>query len=98
MSLTIQIVILFILLVIYFSSSNTNNKENLIRALILAIALPTLALIPGYLGLFGWVIAFSLALLIVSKILGQSFSGSLLFIIIIGALQSIIELGIQKFI
>ncbi len=94
----IEIIILFILLFFYFSISNPHENNNWLDALVLAIALPLLGFIPNYMGIIGWFIAIVIALVLISKLLGQSFSGSLLFLMIIGLVQYIIQLGIYKFI
>ncbi len=97
-NLFIEIIILFFLLLFYFSVANSHNNNNWLRALVLAIALPVLGLIPNYIGIVGWLIAFVIALVLISKIIGQSFAGSLLFLMIVGLAQYIIQLGIYKFI
>jgi len=97
-NLFIEIIILFILLLFYFSVSNSNDKNNWLRALVLAVAIPVLGFLPKYMGIIGWLIALVFALVLISKVLGQSFAGSLLFLIIVGLAQYIIQLGIHQFI
>ncbi len=98
MNIIIEIVILFVLLLFYFSVSNPDDSNNWSRALVLGVTLPVLGLLPNYMGIIGWLIALIVALILISKSMGQSFSGSLLFLIIIGLVQYIIQLGIYKFI
>ncbi len=97
-NLFIEIIILFILLLFYFSVANSHDNNNWLRALVLAVAIPTLGLIPNYIGIVGWLIAIVIALVLISKVLGQSFAGSFLFLMIVGLAQYIIQLGIHKFI
>lgn len=96
--LIVEIVVLFIILMLYFSSSKTGDGSDVIRALILAVAIPLLGLLPIYIGVFGWLIALIVALVLISKLTGQSLTGSVLFLIVIGLLQYVIQLGISKFI
>ena len=97
-NLFIEIGILFALLLFYFSASSPSDKNNWLRALILAVTIPVLGLLPNYMGIIGWLIALVIALVLISKSLGQSFAGSLLFLIVIGLVQYIIQLGIHQFI
>jgi hypothetical protein len=99
MNIFIEIVILFVLILFYFSVSNPNDSNNnWLRALVLGFAIPVLGLLPSYIGIIGWLIAFVVALMLISKSTGQDFGGSLLFLIIIGFVQYIVQLGIYKFI
>lgn len=92
-NLFIEIIILFVLLVFYFSVANSHNN-NWLRALVLAVALPVLGILPNYMGVIGWIIAIIVALALISKLICQSFSGSLLFLMVLGLVQYIIQLGI----
>lgn len=98
MEIGIQIVILFVLLILYFSSTNAGDASNWSRALVISVALPLLGMLPNYLGVIGWLAAIVLSLMLISKILGQSISGSFFFLIILGLLQYLILLGVQKYI
>ncbi|MEI6345620.1 MAG: hypothetical protein WCO79_00045 [bacterium] len=93
----IQIVALFVALVAYFSMLNAQDKNNWVRALVLAVAIPLLGLLPVFMGGWGWLIGFVVALLLVSKVLGESFGGSLLFLIGIGIVQTVVQLVVNKF-
>ena len=98
MSLLIQIVILFILLLVYFSSTSASERVEWGKALVLAVALPLLTLVPNYLGILGWVIALVISLVLIAKATGQSIAGSILFLIVLGFVLYFLEQGIQRFI
>jgi len=93
----LQIVILFIVLLGYFSMLNAQDKSNFVRALVLAVAIPLLGLLPVVMGGWGWLIGLAGALLLVSKVVGESFGGSLLFLIGIGIVQTVVQLVVGKF-
>ena len=63
--------------------------------MILAVALPVLALTPQYTGLIGWFVALIIALILISKLLSESLGGSLLFLMVIGLIQAAIQFGID---
>src|SRR3989338_2259856 len=86
-----KIFVFFVLLIFYFSSLSGGDRYDWIRALILAIAIHAINLLPNYLNITGWIIAISLSLLLVSKISGQSITGSLLFLLIIDIVYFIIQ-------
>ncbi len=96
-NIVIQIITLFIVLVGYFSILNSQDKNNFVRALLLAVAIPLLGMLPVFLGGWGWLIGFVGALLVISKVLGESFGGSLLFLIGIGIVQTVIQFVVGKF-
>ncbi len=96
-NIVIQIITLFIVLVGYFSVLNSQDKNNFVRALLLAVAIPLLGMLPVFLGGWGWLIGFVGALLVISKVLGESFGGSLLFLIGIGIVQTVIQFVVGKF-
>lgn len=95
-NIVIQIITLFIVLVGYFSILNSQDKNNFVRALLLAVAIPLLGMLPVFLGGWGWLIGFVGALLVISKVLGESFGGSLLFLIGIGIVQTVIQFVVGK--
>ncbi len=97
-NLFIEIGILFVLLLVYLSAFNSKDQNNWLRALVLAIALPVLSFIPIYVGIIGWLIAIIVAIVLISKVLGQSFAGAFLFLMIFGLVQHVVQLGIHKFI
>ncbi len=96
-NIVIQIITLFNVLVGYFSILNSQDKNNFVRALLLAVAIPLLGMLPVFLGGWGWLIGFVGALLVISKVLGESFGGSLLFLIGIGIVQTVIQFVVGKF-
>lgn len=98
MGFIIQAVVLFILTMLYLFSFNSGDNSNWGKALLLAIALPSLAIIPDYLGVIGWFIALSLSLWLISKVLGQSISGSFLILIVLGLVEYLVLLGIHRYI
>jgi len=97
-NLFIQFLVLFVLLFIFFLFSSSDKKISLLKASMLAITISVLSLLPNYLGITGWFIAFVITLMLISKIVTNSFVGSLLFLIILGLAQNIILLAISKFI
>jgi len=85
---------LFIEIIILFA--NPHDSNNWLRALVLAVGLTALSLLPNYMGMIGWLVAIVAALALISKLIGQSLAGSLLFLMIFGLAQYIIQLGIYK--
>ena len=98
-NLFLEIIILFILLLIYFSTTNSRDNNNWLRAVVLAIAIPLLIdFLPSYIGILGWFIGIIIILVLISKMLGQSITGSLLFLLVIGIVEYIIRIGIYQYI
>jgi hypothetical protein len=93
-----QIIILFVVIYLYFSSSKTGDSKDWLRAIVLAIAIPLLSLLPAYIGSLGWIIAIVVTLALISKLTGQSVTDSLLFLTIIGIVQYVIQTGISRFV
>jgi hypothetical protein len=96
MAIFIQIVILFILLMLYFSATNSGDSNNWGRSLILAVAMPLVGIAPVYFGILGWLVALIIVLVLISKLTAQSITGSLLFLIVIGLAQYVIQIGLVK--
>ncbi len=97
MNLLISITILFIVIITYFSISNRGNKNNLKIAGLLAVSLSLLGLLPNFMGIAGWIIAIVLSLYIISKSLGETISGSLLFFIGVELVSYIVSISLNKF-
>ena len=91
-----QAIVLFVLLLIYFSSSKTRDANDWVRALVLAGGLTVFGLLPGYLGVIGWIIAVVASVALISKVIGQSIVGSTLFLIVIGFVQYVVMVVLQK--
>lgn len=90
----IEAVILFVVIFSYLAVANARDTSNWLRALLLAVAIPILGLLPNYFGAIGWLIAIVLALTLISKSLGYSIPGSFLFLMMVGIVEYIIRLVI----
>jgi hypothetical protein len=87
----ISFAILYGLLLAYlalFKSHAEPKKAE--RALIVALALFVLSLIPFYLGSAGWLIAAPISLAIISRVLGEGVTASLLIFVGISAFHELI--------
>lgn len=96
--LIVQVVALFIIIYLYLSSAKIGDGNDFISALVLAIAIPLLGILPIYIGVIGWLVAIIVALILISKVTGQSIAGSVLFLIVIGFIQYLVQIGLSRFI
>ena len=96
--LFIQIAVLFFIFIVYFSASDVKDENNWMRALILSMAIPVLGTLPIYIGIFGWIVAVVVSIVLVAKMLGESILGATFYVIILGIIMYITQISVHSYI